>query len=69
MKQVKREESKTTPATIDGKRVGFRDAEGQLYLTRCPKCERENWAMAVASGQCAWCQWSEEDKQEQEGGK
>lgn len=29
--------------------------EGALYLQRCPKCERENYAMAVTSGQCCWC--------------
>lgn len=29
--------------------------EGKAYLVRCPKCEKENWAMAVASGQCCWC--------------
>lgn len=26
-----------------------------LYLIICPKCERENWAMVVAKGQCCWC--------------
>jgi hypothetical protein len=28
-----------------------------LYMTRCPKCERENYAVAVAAGICAWCNW------------
>jgi len=31
--------------------------EGTLYMERCPKCERENYAPAVASGICAWCGW------------
>ena len=30
-------------------------ADGKVYLVRCPKCERENYAPAVATGQCAWC--------------
>lgn len=25
------------------------------YLVRCPVCKRENYAIAVAAGQCAWC--------------
>lgn len=24
-------------------------------MTRCPKCSRENYAMSVTSGTCAWC--------------
>lgn len=27
----------------------------KIFMGRCPKCKTENWAMAVASGQCAWC--------------
>lgn len=34
---------------------GFLGEPGKVYLTRCPKCMLENWAPAVASGQCAWC--------------
>lgn len=26
-----------------------------LCVTRCPMCEKENYAMAVSSGFCAWC--------------
>jgi len=26
-----------------------------LLLIRCPKCGRENWALHVATGTCAWC--------------
>lgn len=41
----------------------FRDKNGNLYLVRCYACEpergRENYAMSVASGQCAWCGWKE----------
>jgi len=27
----------------------------QLFLVRCPKCKKENYMLAVASGRCAWC--------------
>ena len=45
----------------------FRDAERKLFLVRCFACSedergRENYAMAVASGECAWCGWKEETK-------
>ena len=30
-------------------------ANGKTYLVRCPKCKRENYAMAVSSGVCCWC--------------
>ncbi len=37
---------------------------GRLFLVRCFACEpergRENWVMAVSSGVCVWCQWTEE---------
>lgn len=29
--------------------------DGRIFLVRCPKCKKENWAPAVASGVCAWC--------------
>lgn len=38
---------------------------GQLYLKRCMNCGdskgTENWAMAVATGQCAFCGWKDEN--------
>lgn len=41
----------------------FRDKDGNLYLVRCFACGgkrgRENYAMAVSSGECAWCGWKE----------
>jgi ssDNA-binding Zn-finger/Zn-ribbon topoisomerase 1 len=30
---------------------------GEMGLLRCPECERENAAAAVATGQCCWCGW------------
>ena len=47
------------PANKDvrwGKRgYGFVTPSGKFYMVRCGACGRENWAMAVASGQCCWC--------------
>lgn len=36
-------------------KYGFIGENGKVYLQHCPKCERENLAIAVASGQCCWC--------------
>lgn len=35
----------------------FYGDDGKPFLVRCPvpECARENYAPAVASGQCAWC--------------
>jgi len=44
--------------TVDvriGKGLGFLTKDGKLYLKRCFDCGRENYAMAVPSGICAWC--------------
>lgn len=30
-------------------------AQGKLYLVRCFKCGKENYAPTVARGYCAWC--------------
>lgn len=40
------------------KPANFIDSTGKVFLVRCPKCARENWAASVASGKCCWCQWS-----------
>jgi len=31
--------------------------DGKIYMTRCPKCNRENYAVCVPSGQCVWCKY------------
>lgn len=36
--------------------------DGGLFMERCPKCGKENWALAVASGQCAWCGYEAKEK-------
>lgn len=37
------------------KHPNFVDKDGRVYLVRCPKCERENYAFNVALGICTWC--------------
>ncbi len=45
---------------VNDRSPNFRSDDGHLYLMRCFVCGRENWAMAVASGQCCWCGWEEQ---------
>lgn len=33
----------------------FRADDGRLFMIRCPRCGRENYAGAVSSGTCAFC--------------
>lgn len=40
---------------------------GKTYLVRCPKCDRENYALSVSSGRCCWCGFdANKDKLEEE---
>lgn len=52
--------------TIQDRPPNFRNDEGKLYLVRCFVCEPqrglENYSIAVASGTCYNCGYSEEDK-------
>lgn len=50
------------PASADNCRENFREGD-KLFLVRCPSCNRENHSMSVASGQCAWCGWRENQNQ------
>lgn len=39
-----------------GKGFGFYvGAKKLIYMVRCFACGKENYAMAVSSGKCAWC--------------
>lgn len=38
-----------------GKGYGFVSSHNTIYLVRCFECGKDNYAMAVASGCCAWC--------------
>ena len=44
---------------VNERSPNFTSDNGKFYLVRCFACEpevgRENWAMAVATGMCAWC--------------
>lgn len=44
----------------------FFDEKGRAYLVICPKCGKENWAMAVATGVCTWCGYIEPDREVKE---
>jgi len=47
----------------NGRPIGFRGmGKDKIALERCPDCGRENYAMAVLSGVCAWCGWDINDK-------
>jgi hypothetical protein len=44
--------------TIDvrkGKGFGYCKDDGTVCMIRCFACGKENYAMAVNSGCCAWC--------------
>lgn len=53
--------------TVQDTGANFRDADGQLYLVRCYNCGgirgKENYAMAVSSGTCAWCGWKDKENE------
>lgn len=34
---------------------GIEYNNGELILIRCPKCDRENYALNVLTGICTWC--------------
>jgi len=40
----------------------FLNTEGGLTLVHCVSCDTENHAMAATFGRCAWCCWSDEDR-------
>lgn len=37
------------------KGVEYYPEDDMVLLIRCPKCGKENYALAVASGRCCWC--------------
>jgi ribosomal protein L37E len=41
----------------DGHKIGsaFRTEAGNVGLTRCPECNRENYALNIIKGICSWC--------------
>jgi ssDNA-binding Zn-finger/Zn-ribbon topoisomerase 1 len=40
--------------------------ENGVFLVRCTQCNKENYALAVASGICAWCGVDANRENEQE---
>lgn len=49
-----------------GKGFGFIATDGRICMQRCFECGVENYAMAVMSGQCAWCGHDANDTKTQE---
>lgn len=42
----------------NGKFIGFKGLKSdRICVERCGSCGKENYAMAVLSGQCCWCGW------------
>ena len=42
--------------TWEGGGSGYRSKkDGKICILKCPACKKENYAMAVSSGQCCWC--------------
>lgn len=48
----------------DGKGHGFIDEDGKKCMERCFSCGKENYAMAVISGFCAWCGFNANEKED-----
>ena len=52
---------------LQNKPPNFRDKDGKLFLVRCYMCHpelgRENVGSVVATGQCAWCGWEEDNNE------
>jgi hypothetical protein len=44
-----------TDLFVEGLYIGFSDEGNRVYLEKCPKCKKENFALIVADGYCAWC--------------
>lgn len=41
-----------------GDKVGFgfkSKKTGRICIMRCPKCRKENYALAISTGSCAFC--------------
>lgn len=49
------------------KGAGFINKDnGKVALIRCPKCNKENYAMNVMSGHCTWCPFDANEGNENE---
>jgi len=42
---------------IGKKGFAFVGRDGKVGLNVCPECEKVNYAMAVMTGKCAWCNY------------
>lgn len=37
--------------------------DGKLFIERCPMCEKENYAINIPTGTCAWCGYDANHKE------
>lgn len=44
-----------TKNIYEDKGNGYLADSGLICMIRCFSCGKENWAMSVAAGHCAWC--------------
>jgi len=52
-----------------GKGRGYVDDCGFYCMEKCFNCGRENWALAVATGRCAWCGYDANPEEEEDNEK
>ena len=41
--------------------------DGEVFLVRCPKCGRENYALNVTLGICTWCGYNANEHKDELG--
>lgn len=60
-----KEKTKEEQIKIQEREPNFRSKDGRLFLVRCFICDPnhgvENYMPIVATGQCAWCGWKEDE--------
>lgn len=62
-------ENKTVHFFVDDEEVrtgAYQADDGTICMVRCPACGTENYAIAVATGKCAWCPFNPEVDAEEE---
>lgn len=48
---------------------GFYGSDNRIWMQRCFKCGKENHALAVSTGKCAWCGFDANDSESKPKGK
>ncbi len=55
----------TIQSIIQGAGVGYKDEDGTICMIRCFKCGRENYAISVSTGKCAFCGYDPNKEQDE----